>query len=235
MARKKIVFVIVEGPSDADALDAVINRIFDSDMVHVHIVHGDLTTETGVTASNVINRVVSDVKGYAVSNHFVKGDFKEIIHIVDTDGAFIPDTSVVEDMNATKPVYSLTEIHTVNPAGIICRNHQKASNLSKLVSCKTVWNIPYRVFYMSSNLDHVLYNKLNCSDDEKATNAFQFAKRYRKDIPGFLKFITESDFSVMDGYAEAWQYIKEEMHSLERHSNLGLAFPLLGVESERDT
>ncbi|HKM06241.1 MAG TPA: hypothetical protein VJ869_04565 [Sphaerochaeta sp.] len=30
MARKKIVFVIVEGPSDAEALEVLLNQIFDN-------------------------------------------------------------------------------------------------------------------------------------------------------------------------------------------------------------
>lgn len=34
MARKKIVFVIVEGPSDDTALGVLLSKIFDKDMVH---------------------------------------------------------------------------------------------------------------------------------------------------------------------------------------------------------
>lgn len=35
MARKKIVFIIVEGPSDQDALELLLNNIFDSNRVFV--------------------------------------------------------------------------------------------------------------------------------------------------------------------------------------------------------
>lgn len=45
-----------------------------------------------------------------------------------------------------------------------------------------------------------------------------------EDIPEFLKFITESDFSVMDDYPQSWQFIREGLHSLERHTNIGLCF-----------
>lgn len=84
--------------------------------------------------------------------------------------------------------------------------------------------MPYRVFYMSCNLDHVLYDKLNSSDEEKETDAYQFARQYRDNIAGFVEFIAESDFSVMDGYKESWEFIKDDLHSLERYSNLGLCF-----------
>ena len=77
---------------------------------------------------------------------------------------------------------------------------------------------------MSCNLDHVLYNKQNSSDEEKEDDSYIFAKKYRNKIPEFISFITESGFSVMNGYAESWDYIKQDLHSLERHTNFGLCF-----------
>ena len=41
MARKKVVFVIVEGPSDDAALGVILNRLFDKSKVHIEIIHGD--------------------------------------------------------------------------------------------------------------------------------------------------------------------------------------------------
>lgn len=75
---------------------------------------------------------------------------------------------------------------------------------------------------MSCNMDHVLHNKQNSSDEEKEKDALLFAKRYKQDIEGFIKLIAESDFSVRSNYVESWNYIKQERHSLERHTNLGL-------------
>ena len=54
---------------------------------------GDITTQAGVNSSN--------------------------IDIVDMDGAYAPDSAVIEDAEAVKPVYSVTEIRTANPDGII--------------------------------------------------------------------------------------------------------------------
>jgi hypothetical protein len=71
-------------------------------------------------------------------------------------------------------------------------------------------------------MDHVLHNKQNSSDEEKEKDALLFAKKYKQDIEGFIKFIAESDFSVRSNYVESWNYIKQECHSLERHTNLGL-------------
>ena len=71
-------------------------------------------------------------------------------------------------------------------------------------------------------LDHVLHNKLNSTDEEKELDAYAFAKQYRNDVDAFVKFICESDFSVVGEYPKTWQFIKEEKHSLERYTNFGI-------------
>ena len=63
-----------------------------------------------------------------------------------------------------------------------------------------MWGVPYRVYYMSCNLDHVLYNKRNSTDEEKENDAYAFAKQYKGDRDGFVKFISESSFSVMGDF-----------------------------------
>lgn len=224
VARKKIVFVIVEGPSDEEALDAVMSKLFDTEKVYVHIMHGDVTTMNLSRNSNVISKIGDDIRSYAKSYHFTKKDFKEIIHIVDMDGAFIPDKNIIEDRKLESVIYSETQIKTKYKENIEKRNTQKRNNLNKLYSRKEIWDVPYRVFYMSCNLDHVLYNKMNSSDEDKKNDSYMFAKKYKLIPNEFLKFISESDFSVTSGYKESWEYIKQDLHSLERHTNLGICF-----------
>ena len=89
MARRKIVFVIVEGASDETALGVALTQIFDKDSVHVHIMHGDITTRAGVSSQNIVAKIGNEVRAYAVSNHYKAKDFKQIIHIVDTDAAYL--------------------------------------------------------------------------------------------------------------------------------------------------
>lgn len=222
--RKKIIFVLVEGPSDEEALGVIFNRIFDKNSVYVHIMRCDITTVRDVGVHNILLRVGDAVRSYASNNHFKKTDFQQIIHIVDMDGAFIPNEHVIEDQLADRPFYSVTEIRTKDTAGIVRRNKQKRENIGKLVPAGTIWNIPYRVFYMSCNLDHALYNKLNSGNEAKENDSYEFALKYRNNIPAFLSFISTSDFSVMTGYVESWEFIKAGLHSLERYSNLGLCF-----------
>lgn len=219
MARKKVVFVIVEGPSDDDALGVFFNRIYNKNSVYVHIIHGDLTTMNG----SIKNRIADAVRNYANSTHLKKVNFQEVIHIVDMDGAYIPDSAVVEDATAVNPIYNVTEIRTCDPEGIKNRNDLKRKNLDIISTLPSVWGgVPYQAYYMSCNLDHVLYNKLNCTDQEKEDNAFAFAKKYKDDVPSFVSFIADSDFSVSGDYLDTWAFIKQDKHSLERYTNLGI-------------
>lgn len=181
-----------------------------------------ILTRKKVKPSNIVSKIGTAIKRYAKSQHFTNKHFAEIIHIVDMDGAYIPDDHIVEDKTLDDHVYSTTEIRTAKRKDIVERNNLKRNNIDKLCSCKEIWSIPYSVYYMSCNLDHVLYGKLNSTDEEKENDAYQFAKKYKNDTEGFLEYITESDFSVMSEYKESWEFIKQGLHSLERYTNLGV-------------
>ena len=57
MPRKKIVFVIVEGRSDEEALGVILNRIYDKDAVYIHIMCCDITTEFDVNPNNIVSKI----------------------------------------------------------------------------------------------------------------------------------------------------------------------------------
>lgn len=222
LARKKVVLVIVEGPSDDTALGIMLHQIYDKDSVHVHIMHGDITTRKGVRSDNIVAKIGDEVRAYAKSQHYSSKDFKQIIHIVDTDGAYIPDEKIISVPEAEKISYESDGIHTSDQQGIIERNKQKTGNLYRLRGTGQIWKVPYRVYYMSCNLDHVLHNKRNSTDEEKETDAYAFAQKYRNDVDGFVNFISDSEFSVNGDYKESWAYIEDGMNSIERYTNLGI-------------
>lgn len=234
MARKKVVFVIVEGPSDDAALGVILNRLYDKNKVHIEIMHGDITTDLNIDPNDIVSALGDIVKGYAASMHFSQDHFQEVIHLVDMDGAYIPDASITNKPDADKPIYSLTGIQTARPKQLILRNQHKRNKLNRISTLKKVWvSIPYQAYYMSCNLDHVLYGKLNSTDEDKENDAYAFAKRYKDDIDGFLTFISDSDFSRSEGYKASWEFIKEDHHSLERYTNLGLCFSSIREERNR--
>ena len=222
---KKLILVIVEGPSDKAALDILFTRFVNPKGAETIVTHGDITSDKNVSESTVIAKVCQHIKDFTVERKLRKTDILRVIHIVDTDGTFISDDKIVFDKVATEFVYSDTEIISNDIAKVKSRNEQKRKNIDKLLSTHVMWkDIPYCVYYMSCDLDHALYNKRGSDDLTKERDAHAFAKKYKDDIPGFVKFIAESDFYVMDGYKESWDYIKRGVNSLERHTNLGLFF-----------
>jgi uncharacterized protein YktB (UPF0637 family) len=82
LARKKVVLVIVEGPSDDTALGIALSQVYDKDSVYIHIMRGDITTRKGVNSQNIISKIGNEVQGYAKSQHYKASDFKQITHIV---------------------------------------------------------------------------------------------------------------------------------------------------------
>ena len=69
MARKKIIYVIVEGPSDDEALGVILNRLYDKNAVYVEITHGDITSRNGIVAGNIASKIGDMIRGYANANH----------------------------------------------------------------------------------------------------------------------------------------------------------------------
>lgn len=103
MARKKIIFIIVEGPSNDEALGVIWNRLYDKNVVHLEIVHGDITSDRAVVPENIAAKIGNLVRDYAKSNHYRASDFQEVIHLIDMDGAFIPKDAVIKNSEMEKP------------------------------------------------------------------------------------------------------------------------------------
>ena len=220
MARKKIVLVIVEGPSDEVALGMALSQVYDKDFIYVHIMHGDITARRGVSSKNIVAKLGNEVTAYAKSQHYKASAFKQIIHIVDTDGAYIPDDNIMEKENYLDIRYENDGIYTNNKASVMTRNQQKRDNLYRLRSCGIIWTIPYSLYYMSCNLDHVLYDKKNSTDKDKENDAYVFAKKYKGKVESFKEFICKSPFSVTGDYKGSWDYIEKDLNSVNRYTNL---------------
>ena len=233
MARKKVVFVIVEGPTDELTLGSLYDELFDNQKVFVDVMHCDILTDYlnnnkpfhEQRSSNIKNEITNIVKAYAENNFLTKNHFLQVIHICDTDGCFIPDDDVVEDSTVDKVLYSTTDIRCKNKNELLKYRKLKRENIEKLISTDKIWStIPYRLYFMSSSLDHVLYNELNSTDNEKETNASLFVQKYENNWNECVGYLSNSDFVVKGDFKQTWEYIKKEKHSLERNTNIHLSF-----------
>lgn len=227
MAKKKIMLFIVEGGTDETSFDTVLSRIFSSDSVKFQIVHGDILTQDFPTPNKIVAAVNEEIKKFK-GNIYRTTDFCKVVHLTDTDGVFIPDSDVVESKDMLKdeaPKYTLEHIYTPNPKGIIRRNQCKRANINRLSTVGKIGGIPYSFYYFSSNLEHVLHDKINLDDLEKLALARDFDRKYADYPNAFISFMKQSSFSVTGTYHDTWAFIKAERHSLERYSNFGTFLP----------
>lgn len=104
--------------------------------LHIHVTHGDITTRDGITKENILESNVNEVESYAVNSHLTKELFSAVIHIIDTDGAYVDNAHVVEDLTKDEVFYLPTEMRTKDKHGIEKRNLQKRENLNRMIGKK---------------------------------------------------------------------------------------------------
>lgn len=228
MARKKIILFIVEGISDQTCLGLALSRLLTSNNIQFEITEGDITTRDDANSATIIKLLGAIIKKF-LAGVFRPGDIQEVVHLVDTDGAFIPDTAVRQN-TASGIFYAADCIYTNNIASLRARNAKKQQILNKLCSMSTILkNIPYSVYFFSCNLDHALHNENNLSYEEKMSKAVCFESRYANDLPGFISFLQNPAFAVSGDYSASWAFIKIGTNSLKRYSNFHLYPPLINI------
>lgn len=197
--------------------------------------HGDITSDRNVTNRNIIKKLHEEIKAFCNKNFLTKGNILRIVHIIDTDGAFIPDELIQEDTDCRQIVYSENSIRCISKKNLIRRNHIKQQNLQKLLDTHNIGGLSYSVYYMLSNLEHVLHNRTNLTDEEKEELSYEFAEICAEKPEYFIQLMTSQTVFIDGSYRESWDFIKSGKHSLERHSNLALCFHgSFGYESIND-
>ena len=231
-----IILFLLEGGSEVKALMNQFEKLYDRMQNKAEIYHslmrdsqqngGDITSKYGISPKNIknfINKLF--VEPFLENNGFKPNDINEIIHIVDIDGVFIPNDAIVKDLNAKKTIYKNNNILTQNVDLIIERNEHKRDNLNILCSSQEInikhKKVKYSIYYFCSNLDHFLYKNANLTASSKLQMAQKFCNAYN-DTEKFISFFqTDLDNSEED-YEESWNWLKEGLNSLQRHTNLNL-------------
>lgn len=222
---KKIVLFIVEGVTDETSLSLILSKLVSDTSVQFHVINHDITADFHSNCSNIIRKINNQVKAFLEQNNGLKKtDIKEIIHLVDTDGAFIKSDYVVEDSSCNKIFYTPTSIVTNKRDLIIERNTRKSAILSKLYNTSHIGRIPYKVYFFSCNLEHVLHNSQNTTCEKKCLYSYEFVDKYVNQEKNFVNFLSSKDFAIPGDYKETWQFIKEDCNSLNRYCNFHLYF-----------
>ncbi len=224
MGEKKVVAFMVEGPSDEAALGSIMKEYFSANEVQFVVVHGDITLKDYVLNDGVLKKINEQIESVKRKYRYNQDDFIKIIHIADTDGVYIPETAVKEaDVEGIQ--YYEDHIDAKSAGTVVERNKRKGDILYKLRKTGKVNGIPYRIYFNSCNLEHVLYGELkDYSDEEKQLLSDDFADRYDGKLDEFIEVISDSNVAVPGTYQKTWDYIEKDKNSLNRYTNRHLIF-----------
>ena len=224
-ATKKTVLFIVEGPSDKAALEKIFKSVYRrSKNIEFKFTSGDISSNFKAKPENVEKRLEQILTDFLNDKKLRQSDVFQIIELFDMDGAYIPETAVLPG-ETEKFCYTEESISCVEPDRVIKRNEIKKTVMDYLLTVKDVKGIPYEMYFLSRNLDHALYNCGSLNDDLKVEYADEFYEAFLGREYMFEEFLkTDVVNGVPDSYEESWAYIREGLHSLERHTNLHLYF-----------
>ena len=223
MKAKKAVIFIVEGITDKISLGSITSRLSRDRDIRFYIMNGDVTSDGATNRKNAVDKMTSRINRYCRDNFLKRSDIERIVHLVDSDGAYIEDKHI-ERAKAGGLRYTTKHIYAKSVKYVAERNEKKREIMDVLSACPSILGISYRVYYFSCNLEHVLHKEISMQDRRKKHKAEEFADRFYKREEDFLDFINDPEFAVPGSYSQTWEFIRQERNSLNRYSNFHLYF-----------
>ncbi len=226
---KKFILFVVEGKNDQKEIEAIIHLPYYSALLdrfepRFLIINGDITADVQTNSKKILerlNKLVLDFRrnGDAFSNIKVQ-DIQRVIHIVDMDGAFIPEDNIKK---GTIEFYQYTEdaMLVPNVQAAVGRNRKKAEVLRKLINTTQIGNIPYQIYFVSCNMDHFLFDDRMSDQNRKRTNAWKFQNICQVN-PRQIERILSNELYISREYYESWELIQRGTQSLQRKTNINL-------------
>ena len=254
---KAFVCFCVDGPSDKDTLNYFFQELFDDvggEDINVEFRfasfqnknHGDITSLKGVNEDNVEKKIYKYYfKEQDTHSSLGWNDLTCIIHIIDTDGAYISEDKVVQFTEQERQIADDMKTNGIpkdvlyfddhvgvreDVQGIISRNKRKRQIIEHLLSIEEITvgkkTVKYYIFFFSSNLEHFLYGEANNSGATKARKASSFAQEINT-IEDYVNLFVENEFCGSDNYYLSWKEIKKRNNSLQRGSNINVLINLI--------
>ena len=85
---------------------------------------------------------------------------------------------------------------------------------------------PFRVFYFSSNLDHVLFGKANNERWKKVGDASKFSNAFYNEplkmASYFLNHPGAAPVKNFNDYYDSWELLSEDSYSLKMRTNINI-------------
>lgn len=221
--KKKVFLLIVEGKSDEKALKPIISELM-NDQVLFKTVGCDLSSNDGKGYKNktLVELIKIELTKFLLENRGItEKDIEKIVVISDTDGCYIPDEAVFSS-EKEELRYEDNGIYTSDVEGIRKRNKFKSKKLEPVIKGEMLEDIPLEIYYFSCNLDHVIHGERNMDSSKKVSSAEDFSDLYDGEEEKFVEFVDE--FGVEKKFNDSWKFIKKDLNSLMRYSNMNVFF-----------
>ena len=234
--KKKVILVLVEGETDQYALERPIAHMLEEIDESLEIAflpaEGDLTSDLRNNPENILKKMEKFYLDPFFSGNpfYYPKDIIRVIHIVDTDGCFLPNSDLKlwnKEEIVKLPYYEPPYIYH-NDIDFLCRrNKNKAANILQLLKEPVVYlgskKPPYEIYYFSCNMDHCLSGaeSLNICTREKIISASAFADANEFNSKLFLD-VMKDYMPPLDEptYDNTWDFITQGENSINRYTNL---------------
>ena len=221
--KKKVFLLIVEGKSDEKALKPIISELM-NEQVLFKTVGCDLSSNDskGYKNKTLVELIKIELTKFLLENRGItEKDIEKIVVISDTDGCYISDEAVFHS-NKEELRYEDDGIYTSDVEGIRKRNKFKSKKLEPVIKGEMLGNIPLEIYYFSCNLDHVIHGERNMNAFQKVSSAEEFSDLYEGKEEKFIEFVDE--FGAEKKFNDSWKFIKKDLNSLMRFSNMNVFF-----------
>lgn len=236
-SKQKILFLICEGDSDDITLHRSLKNYFGQYVknIIVEVTDGDLAYRDDINDENCIKHVEKIINDHKKKNYLFCTDYIAVAHIIDTDGAFMNQTNIIEDISLSTNKFENEQLFTNSKEFMVERFKKKKAIYSKLFETDSICGIKYYKFYFSRNLEHALYGVENATKEDKIRLSNSFDETFKHDAINFEHKLKEIMNEIPDNYNESWNYIFSDNNSIKQCSNISIIFDLIkqDVESNR--
>ena len=210
-----VTLLLVEGASEEIVLRSILPK-----SIIVIGTEGDLFTKFDKVNSNMVERLDSFLRLPRIHDLFRYKNVVKIAYLIDTDGCFINKSKYKSHYSYPGFKYTSHNIIGQSVKQIDSRNKIKVENIEYLMSESKNFEIPFSLYYMSCNFDHVMFGVRNLNPKLKTINSYDLARSLRYGEITLEDILKHSGFE--GSYEESWQHIREGDNSLSKCTNFNI-------------
>lgn len=204
--------LICEGPFD-ELIYSNLKNLFNESLLEIKSLK-----RCCVDIPNLKRKVETLIKEILSREHgYFRKDFDEICFLIDSDGIFIPEDSIIENKSINIVNYKNNEIQCIDKKSLINRNNIRKKNISSLLEDRK-----YYIFYNSRNLEHSFDESMigSLNDSVKKRFALDTFNHFSNNPKEFIKKLFSMNRSNTLNIYKSWDYLKYNFNSLSSTSNV---------------